>query len=168
MSQAARDAKKAPWKLHPELHSDEARRKAATVLDVLAGVMTPAEAAAAVTLTPLQYLALERRAIEGLLGACERRTRGPRRSPEREVAELKREVKRLGRENARSAALLRITQRALGLRAPEPKPAAKDARGRKRRKPMVRALRAAAALRASTESAPVETGSAGGDNAPAA
>lgn len=168
MPRSTSDAKKAPWKLHPELHSDDARQKAAAVLDVLAGVRTPAEAAAAVALTPLQYLALERRAIGGLLGACERRARGPRRSPEREVAELKREAKRLERENARSAALLRIAQRALGLRAPEPKRPAKDARGRKRRKPMVRALRIAAALREPAAPAAVENASGGGDNAPAA
>lgn len=168
MPQSASDAKKTPWRLHPELHSEEARRSAAMVLDVLAGVRTPADAASALTLTPLRYLALERRAIEGLLGACERRPRGPRRSPECEVAALKREATRLERESARSTALLRIAQRTLGLRTAEPKRPAKDARGRTRRKPMVRALRVAAALRAATTPAPVEKTSGGGDNGPTA
>ena len=165
MSSPTSEAKKRPWKLHPELHSEEARRAAAVVLDVLAGVRTPADAASALGVTPLRYLALERRGIEGLLGACERRARGPRRSAERELAILKRESSRLERENARSAALLRVAQRALGLRGTQTKGPAKDARGRKRRKPTVRALRVAAALRTSTAAlTSVENAQGGGDN----
>lgn len=151
----------APWKFRPELHSQEARRNAAVVLEVLAGACTPAEAAAALAVSQPRYFALEARALEGLVAACERRAHGPRQGPERQIARLKRETSRLQREGARTAALLRIAQRALGLRAIEQKRPAKDAAGRRRRKPSVRALRAARALRSPPA---VESVTTGGDN----
>jgi hypothetical protein len=136
------------------------------VLDVLAGVRTPANAASALAVSQPRYLALETRALAGLLAGCERRARGPKCSPEREIVGLKRETARLERESARNAALLRIAQRALGLRAVvKPRPT-KDARGRKRRKPSVRALRIAGALRVTPT--PVADTGAGGDNGPPA
>ena len=167
MARASRSAKKSPWKLHVELHSEGARRAAAMVLDVLAGVRSPAGAAEALGVTPLRYLALERRALEGLLGGCEPRSRGPRRSAEHEAAALRRDKVRLERESARNAALLRIAQRTFGLRATQcDKRPDKGSRGRKRRKPTVRALRVAQKLRA-TPIVPVDNPGDGAENDPA-
>ena len=62
-----------------------------------------------------------------------------------ELARASREVDRLTRELARSQALVRLTQRTVGVTAPVPeKPGAR----KRNRKPAVRALRRAAALRA--------------------
>jgi hypothetical protein len=56
--------------------SREARRLAAAILEVLAGVRTPAQAATAVGLSLPRYYQVEGRALQGLLAACEARPRG--------------------------------------------------------------------------------------------
>jgi hypothetical protein len=136
--------------------SREARQLAAVILEVLGGVRTPTEAAAAVGVSPPRYYALEMRAIEGLLLACERRPRGPRRTAERECARLRREIERVTRECARGQALLRAQERVVGIL---PKPTAKEeGKGkRKKRRAVARALRAAAVLSAAGGSNPLET-----------
>jgi hypothetical protein len=155
-------------KLQVQSQSQEARLVAAAILEVLAGVRTPTDAAGALGISLPRYYALESRALEGLLGACERRSRGRKRSQERECGKLRREVERLGREAARAQALLRVAQRAVGLRALEaskPKPQSGGKRHRKRR-PTARALRAVAILRAPSGSAlelPDEAKHNGGD-----
>ena len=139
-------------RLEPERQSQEARQTAAAVLEVLAGTRTPTSAAAALSVSLPRYYALEARALEGLLKACERRGRGPKRNAERELVRLRRDMGRLEREAARYQALLRAAQRAVGLRAPEP-PAARGPKGRKRhRRPVARALRAVQILRRGGES----------------
>ncbi len=130
----------------------EAKRLAAVVLDVLAGSRTPAEAAAALGASLPRYYVLEKRAMQGLLAACEPRPKGRQPDDARRVGELERVVARLQRECQRQQALARATQRAVGLAAPPPaKPAAKGKKAR-RRKPTVRALKAAAGLRADSSS----------------
>src|SRR5262245_22521934 len=84
-----------PTKLSLEGRSQEARLMAAVILEVLAGVRTPTDAAAALGVSLPRYYALEVRALEGLLRACERRPRGRRLTAEREVGKLRREVERL-------------------------------------------------------------------------
>jgi hypothetical protein len=125
----------------------EAKRLCAAILEVLAGARTPSDAASALGVSLPRYYALEERALVGLLSACERRPRGRRVTPEREAAKLAREVDRLERECARSQALLRSAQRAVGLSAPEKaKPEAPGKRRARRAKP--RALRVARILKA--------------------
>jgi hypothetical protein len=148
--------------------SKEAKRHAAVVLEVLAGARTPTEAAEALGVSPPRYYALEGRALEGLLKACEPRPKGPRRSPEREIAQLHADIERLEREGARSQALLRAAQRAVGLPAPnraKDKPSAGQKR-RGKRQPVARALRAAKVLRRDPEPAvnSLEGMAQGGDN----
>jgi hypothetical protein len=133
--------------------SSEAQRRAAAVLEVLAGVVTPPEAAAALGLSVNGYYLLERKALGGLAAACEPQPKG-RSKPglEQQVAAQQREVERLRRECQRQAALVRATQRAVGLPAATPpktagKKTSAGGKGRRRRKPTVRALRAAGALR---------------------
>ena len=137
-----------PTRLEVSSHGQEARQLAAVILEVLAGVRTPTDAAAAVCVSLPRYYALEVRALEGLVRACERRPRGPRRSAEREAAKLRREVGRLEREAARVQALLRVAQRAVGLRAPAPRPKAEPGKKRRKRRPTARAIRTVEILRA--------------------
>ena len=56
--------------------SRDAQRVATAILEVLAGVRTPAEAAAAVSLSLPRYYLWEQRALEGLVRACEPRPVG--------------------------------------------------------------------------------------------
>jgi transposase len=126
--------------------SPEARKTAAAILEVLAGNLTPADAAAAVGVSPPRYYLLESRALSGLVGACEPRAKGPGHSLEKELEALRREHERTRRELARAQALARASQRAVGLVVPQ-KPARPEGKMKKRR-PVVRALRAAANLKA--------------------
>jgi hypothetical protein len=142
-----------PHTVTPSGASAEARRLAAVILEVLAGSRTPGDAARAVGTSIPRYYQLEQRAIAGLLSGCERRPKGSRPSEARQVARLERELARLQKECGRQQALARLAQRAVGLPAPQAapvKPAASggNSNGKKSRKrrPVVRALRAAQAL----------------------
>src|SRR5262245_6394087 len=124
--------------------SREARRLTALILEVLAGQRTPTEAAKVLEVSVPRYYALETQALHGLVAACEPRRRGPRNTPEREIQALRREVERLKRECARSQALLRLAQRTVGV--PAAKPSEKKETGKRRRKPVIRALKAVESL----------------------
>ena len=133
--------------------SQEARRTAAAILEVLAGMRTPSEAAQALSVSVPRYYALEQRAVASLVAGCEPHLPGPAKSPHQRIAELEREVQRLHQQCDRQRALARAVQRTVGL----PMPAASgkanrssaSAPGKKRRtrRPTVRALKAAQALR---------------------
>jgi hypothetical protein len=131
----------------------ETRRRAAVILEVLAGVRTPASAAEALQIGPPRYYLLEQRAIQGLVAACEPRPQGRTPTVARQITRLERELVVCRRELARQQALARAAQRALGLSAPSPAsskaapPATGGKKSRRRRKPAVRALRAARVLR---------------------
>jgi hypothetical protein len=128
--------------------SSDAKRAAAAILEVLAGVRTTTDAAKELSVSLPRYYQLEARAIAGLVHALEPRPRGPTRSPDREMAKLQKEISRLERELARAQALARTAQRTLGL-APAPAKVPKKDGGGKHctRRPVARALRAAKALR---------------------
>lgn len=136
--------------------SPQARRQAATILEVLAGVRRPCEAAQVLEISLPRYYQLEQRALAGLVMACEPAPRGPRMDLTRRIAALEREKGRLQRECDRQHALVRATQRSLGLTLPVPsKPPAADkeaaasssGKRRRHRRPSVRALKAVRALR---------------------
>ncbi len=132
----------------------EARRLAAVLLEVLAGVQTPTSAAAVLGISVPRYYLLEQRAVAGLVSACEPRRKGPPLNSDRQLARLQRELAVVRRELSRQQALARVAQRALGL-----KPAAVPASGKsgssaagasgkksRKRRPVARALRAARVL----------------------
>jgi len=136
--------------------SAEANRRAAMILEVLAGERLPSAAAQALGISITHYYLLERRALEGLLAACQARPKG-RSAPtaEQQRAKLERELEASRRQCQRQAALVRATQRAVGLPAATPaavgthsaRQAQRPTKGkRRRRRPTVRALRAAQAL----------------------
>jgi hypothetical protein len=124
----------------------EARRLAAVVLDVLAGSRTPPQAAETLGVWLPRYYQLEARALGGLLSACESRPRGRRPEVEAELVGVRKELERVKRELARTQSLVRLTQRTVGVSPPSPtKP------GKRKRKPLVRAMRRAEQLRAETD-----------------
>jgi len=138
--------------------SREAQRFAATILEVLAGVRTPTDAAKALGVPVPRYYLWEQRALAGLVAACEPRPPGKAASQRHQIAVLQKEVAQLTQECARQQALARAAQRTLGLGPPvSAKPAGKSvsptvgkaAAGKKTRKrrPTVRALKAVAGLR---------------------
>jgi hypothetical protein len=155
----AREKKPGRSAARPSKEDRETRLLAALVLEVLAGLKTPTEAASVLEVSVARYYALEFRALEGLLSACRRRPRGPQPNPERELAKLKREIERLERECTRTTALLRSAERALGLpRALPPKPEKAKGKKRRKRRPTVRALRAAKILRSEQVSVSIPEG----------
>jgi len=136
--------------------SREAQRFATGILEVLAGVRTPTDAAAAMGISVPRYYLWEQRALEGLVAACQPRGAGKIVSSRCQILALEKEIARLKQECARQQALVRVTQRTIGLAPPQaPKPTTKasgKAAGKKARKrrPAVRALKAVAVLRAAS------------------
>jgi hypothetical protein len=137
----------------PKLRTDgvsaEARRQVAAILEVLAGVRTPTEVAAQLAISLTRYYIIESRALQGLIAASEPRPRGRVRTPAGELAALRRECEQLRRQAARQQALLRVTERTIGLAAPATTSTKVEQKSRKKRprKPRARALLAAAVLR---------------------
>src|SRR5437660_12671441 len=72
--------------------SAEAKKTAAVILEVLAGLRQTQDAAEALEISAGRYYAVEARAVQGLVAACEPRRpgyQGP--SPAHELEQLKRE-----------------------------------------------------------------------------
>jgi len=135
--------------------SVDARRLAAAILECLAGMRTPGSAAEALKLSLPRYYQLEARALQGMLAACEPRPVGRVKTPASTLATLQRECGRWRQECARQQALVRAMQRAIGLAAP---PAKTDGSKRRKRRPMVRALKAIEGLRDGPESVAANNG----------
>ena len=126
--------------------SREAKQRAAMLLDVLAGARTPPAAVEALGVSLGRYYQWEDRAVAGFVSACEPSPRGRRMTADAQAHSLAKENERLKRELARYQALVRLTQRTVGV--PPPAPAATKAAVKKRkRRPSVRAMRRAEVLR---------------------
>jgi hypothetical protein len=135
--------------------SSEANRFAVVILEVLAGGRTPTDASQALGVTLPRYYQLETRALQGLVAALEPRPRARQPSPEGRIAGLEKLLQEARREGLRQQALVRAAQRGLGIPPPavaETKTNGKDASKRKRRRPVVRALKAARTLANATRS----------------
>jgi hypothetical protein len=129
-------------------NSRPAQRIAAAILEVLAGARTPGQAAQALGMSLPRYYYWEGRGLRGLVESCEAQPRGRVRSPDKELATLRRQHERLQRELSRQQSLVRMAQRTIGLTAPAALPApAQDGKKRRRRRPTVRALAVAAHLK---------------------
>lgn len=128
--------------------SPEAKRRTAVLLEVLAGLRTPQQGAEVLGMSLPGFYQLEDRATLQLQLGCEPKPRGRQATGESKAAALVKEVERLKRDVGRYQALLRLTQRTVGV----PPAAPAKAAGRKRnRKPVVRAMRRAERLRAEAE-----------------
>ena len=134
--------------------SDAAKTTAAMILEALAGLRGPSDAARELGVSVMRFYQLEKRAIDGLIAACEPRPIGRQPSGGPDPDRLMRECERLRHDVTRHQALLRSAQRALGV---QPAPAAgTKAEGAKRakRQPTVRALSIAKKLRVASEPQP--------------
>lgn len=123
----------------------ESRRHAACVLEVLAGLRSPEQAAETLGLTLQTYYNLETRALRGLIHGCTPTPPGRTLALLKQVRSLEIKSAALEKQVGRYQALLRNAQRAAGLSLPAPAAAAKP-NGRRKRPPAVRALRAVEAL----------------------
>ena len=144
-----------------------ASQVAACVLEVLAGVRTPAEAAGELSVSLPRYYQLEQRALQGLVQGCEPPPRGRVTSAASAVARLQRDNERLTRECQRQQALVRLARQAAGLANPASKVAKGSEAGGKKRRPRrsARGQEAARRLRqqaAAVTAAPVGTEPAAG------
>ena len=138
--------------------SSEANRLAVVILEVLAGERTPADAASATGMSLPRYYQLETRALEGLVAALEPRPKGKQPSSQGQIRRLEKALAASRRECLRQQALVRAAQRSLGIKpllVPDGKQTAKNRSGPKKRRPAVRALKAARQLTQATR--PIET-----------
>lgn len=136
----------------PAATPSEAQRLAAVILECLAGVRAPPAAAELLEVSLPRYYQLEARALEGLVAALGPRPKGKQPSLENRVKQLEKELEIARRACARQEALVRVTQRSLGFSVKPP--VAPPTNGKKRnRRPMVRALKAAQALREKAQQA---------------
>lgn len=146
-----------PAESDPRAVAERAKRTAVVVLDVLAGNRSPGDAASALGLSLARYYVIEEQAIDGLIAACGPRARGRQPDPSKELALLTAENGRLTQALLRQQALVRTSQRSLGVALPPrqtPVPAGPPGRGKGRRQPKVRALRAAKRLNAAASTPP--------------
>jgi hypothetical protein len=139
--------KTAKAKAGPPRVSPEAKRRTAVLLEVLAGLRTPQQGAEVLGLSLPGFYQLEDRATLQLQLGCEARPRGRQADGESKAAALVKEVERLRQEVGRYQALLRLTQRTVGV----PPATSAKATGKRKRKPVVRAMRRAERLRAEAE-----------------
>src|SRR6516165_459381 len=123
--------------------SKDAKRLAAVILEVWAGLRTPLQAAETLGVSLPRYYQIEANGLQGLVAGCMPKPKGRQANPAHEATALRRDNERLQRELGRQQALVRLTQRGLGVTPPPAKPATTKGR---RRKPVVRALTLAARL----------------------
>jgi len=97
--------------------SSQARRIAAVLLEVLAGLRATGSAAKELGITPMRYYQIEERAIGGLIAACEPRPSGvpPERRDALELASLREQVRKQAQELNQARSVLRTTRRQLGV-----------------------------------------------------
>lgn len=140
----------------------ESRRQAAVVLEVLAGLRSPEEAAEALAISAPTYYNLETRALRGLVHGCTPEPPGRKMALEKQLREARDEHRALQQQLQRYRALLRTTQRAgeMLVETPAKSSKTKATSGRKKvgsrkpRKPRVRAMRAIEALQGSDSAGP--------------
>ncbi|HEY2934540.1 MAG TPA: hypothetical protein VGK99_22610 [Acidobacteriota bacterium] len=132
----------------PRIQGDDsqARRIATAILEVLGGERTPTQAAQALGISVMHYYHLESRALAAFVTGCQSRAKGRTKSPHQQLHQLSRQLEKLKLECARKSALLRAARQAVGLAPP-----LADKTGKRRRRPTVRALRAACRLQTESQ-----------------
>jgi hypothetical protein len=140
----------------------EASRLAACVLEVLAGLRTPTQAAQELGVSQPRYYQLEQRALQGLVAGCAPARRGRVVSPASENARLRRDNERLTRECQRQQALVRLARQAAGLANPLSKPGKESVSGGMKRR-VRRTVRGQEAARRLRQQAEAVTAGPGGE-----
>lgn len=145
-----------PAQADPRVVAERAKLTAAVVLDVLAGNRSPGDAASALGLSVARYYVIEEQAINGLIAGCSPRQRGRQPDPGKELARITAENGRLTQALLRQQALVRTSQRSLGVALPTKATPATTSPGRSKgkRQPKVRALRAVKRLNVATSTTP--------------
>lgn len=147
--------------------SGESRKHAACVLEVLAGLRSPEQAADALGMSLPTYYNLETRALRGLVHGCTPTPPGRTMMLLKQVRSLEIKAATLQKQLGRYQALLRNAQRSAGLvLPPATAPAGKSAAKRKHQ-PAVRALRAVEALQRDRPSAGQESVTTPSNGSPA-
>ena len=142
--------------------SPESRKQAACVLEVLAGLRSPEQAAEVLGVTLQTYYNIETRALRGLVHGCTSTPPGRTMMLLKQVRGLESKCGFLEKQVGRYQALLRNAQRTAGLLPPPVEPKARPGAKRKPKKPSIRALRAIQAIgRADASAAPPEASSIG-------
>lgn len=114
------------------------RKQAACVLEVLAGLRTPEQAAGSLAVSLPTYYNLETRALRGLILGCAPQLPGRSLALAKKLQGAEQRCLELDRQLQRYQALLRSAQRSMALLSPpEPRTPGK----RKAQKPAIRALR---------------------------
>lgn len=153
--------------------SDKARKSVAVVLEVLTGIRGPQDGADALGITLSRYYAIETRGLQGMLTALEPRPRGRVLTPAREIERLRQETTRLSRDVERGRAVLRALERTVGVTKSLPPTGPKrgtiggrhgNKKPRMRRRTVVRAERAIAALRDTSDPSSTSTSETGGSS----
>lgn len=124
--------------------TSDSRRIAAVILEVMAGMRTPNQAAKALNVSIPRYYSLEVQALQGLIVACEPKRKGPGHNPDKKIETLNAQIGRLQSDLSRQQALIRSAQRAIGITAPTTE---KTDSKRRPKKPTIRALKVAQMLR---------------------
>ena len=146
-----------------EKADQQMRREAACVLEVLAGLRTPEEAAKVIGVSVPTYYNLEARALKGLLHGCRTESPGRRLALEKGGAESEQRCEELERQLQRYRSVLRNARRAAQILGESDESQATGSEsGRTRRKPRVRATRAIDALGGSGPGAGAAPGAAPG------
>jgi hypothetical protein len=137
----------------------KARRQAAAVLEVLAGLWTPQQAAEVLEVSLPTYFHLEIKALRGLLWACAPTPPGRQHTLSKRLREAEQHGAELERQVNRYQALLRTAQRDLGISASAVSAASAKAgtpgKGKRPKRAAVRALRAIKLLTQVQERPPV-------------
>ena len=97
--------------------SKRAKQIAVAMLEALSGELGTTEAAAKLGVSLSRYYQLETKALQGLLEAVEPKSKGPQKTPEREICALRSDKKLLEKDLRRHQALLRAAHRSVGLPA---------------------------------------------------
>src|SRR5262249_32108774 len=92
--------------LLPEANKD-AKRLAAVILEVWAGMRTPLQAAEALGLSLPRYYQIEANGLRGLVAGIAPKPKGRQANPAREATALRRDNERLRRELSRQQAFVR-------------------------------------------------------------
>jgi hypothetical protein len=141
------DTKKTPvkraWhvkKPEPIVGSEEAKRQAAVVLEVMSGSRGAQEGADVLGISAIRYYTLENRALQGMVKALEPRPKGRRmRSPEDAMRQVEKEREQYKREVGRLQTLLRMVRKSVHLQEPRlVRGVESKEKGKKVRKPLKR------------------------------
>lgn len=115
--------------------SEESKKKAALILEVLSGLKTITEACAILGIKGIRYYLLEGRAMQGMVSAMENLPKGRRERPiEDQLKRTEKDRDRLARELRQTQVLLRMVRRSYGVTEPVEKPGTKVRRRRRQGK----------------------------------